>query len=59
MINWLAVANELESEANRLERDTTAFPNDFVTQKEMRTRASIFMVFSRAIRVGVLGEKAR
>jgi hypothetical protein len=49
-MDWDKVAKRLASEAGRLRRDSSiVFPNDFETQKEMRTRASIFETFADAI----------
>jgi hypothetical protein len=53
-MDWDKVADVLEDEAKRLRLDAVGgFPNDFDTQKEMRTRASIFEVFGKALRYGL------
>jgi hypothetical protein len=54
MMDWEKVADHLSGEAGRLWRDgPSAFPNDFQTQEEMRTRAAIFQTFADAIRAGI------
>ncbi len=52
-MDWIKVALTLEDEALRLRRDApAAFPGDFVTQREMLTRAAIFDTFATALRRG-------
>jgi hypothetical protein len=53
-MDWSAVAEYLEVESLGLqERAEFGFPNDPQTQREMRTRAAIFVTFAKAIRAGI------
>jgi len=53
-MNWLKVTEALEAEAERLRRDgPTAFPGDFVTQREMRSRAALLSNIADALRAGL------
>jgi len=53
-MNWQLVASRLKAEAADLrERAQTAFPNDFDTQKEMRTRAALMDSLAQALLAGL------
>jgi hypothetical protein len=53
-INWEKVAQRLDDLAqNTLQNAFSAFPNDFKTQREMRTRAAPCRMLAEAIRAGL------
>ncbi len=52
-MNWEKVAKYLDDEGFALrQRAETSFSGDVNTQREMRTRASIFITFAEALRAG-------
>lgn len=54
-MNWLMVIGFLREEAERIRLNaSSAFPNDFETQKEMRSRAAIADMLARALYEGTI-----
>jgi hypothetical protein len=52
-MDWHKVADRLNDEADVLRANAPAgFPNDFVTQREMLTRAAIYTALADAFRAG-------
>lgn len=52
-MNWNRVADTLDAGAAQIRQTAqAAFPTDFETQKEMRSRAALMVSFAHALRQG-------
>jgi hypothetical protein len=58
-MDWEKVWRYLDSEGFALrQRAEMAFPNDIEVQREMRTRAAIFITFAEELRFGLTSGEA-
>lgn len=57
-MDWAKVADRLELDASAIAQNShTAFPNDYVTQREMRSRATLMRDLATAIRDGLTSQQ--